>query len=640
MIKHFTEEEISHICNLIKKWETLPIKYKEILFGKEIEKKEYELKYWCKKREEDIIANTMAAPLQKVKTFHSDGIIDHQELVRNSKTKKIFLWWYNKLIFGDNLQVLKTLLTDTLLRKQIQEQGGIKLIYIDPPFATKQDFQPGKWEKAYSDKIAWAEFIEFLRERLILMRELLADDGSIYVHLDPKKSHYLKLVLDEVFGESNFRNEIIWNYKRRTGSSDSFQKMHDTIFRYTKSSKRTYNAMWQPFSEKTSVAKYKRILMDWRAVQDKSQLMERKNENWVAMNDVWDISYLHPVAIERTNYPTQKPEALLERILKASSNEWDIIMDAFLGSGTTVTVAEKLWRKWIGIDCGKLAIYTVQNRLMNLYSDIWNKWKKVKPAPFAVYNAWLYDYKILANLDWPTYIWFVLSLFQCKKEYHEIEWVPFDGFLWLDHVQIFDYNHGREWISLDKWYLENIEIKIGKQLTKRVFIIAPASRVDFFDTSVTIWTTEYHILRVPYSIINELANNDNREKIQQPKSEDDVNNTVNAVWFDFMQAPKVEVTYIRNKNDYMILIDTFISKAILKKYIKYDNYETLSMVIIDYNYNGQYVSFEEVLFADSIKKNNYHISINANKLKDQCMIIYIDIFGNEKREIISINNFK
>lgn len=94
------------------------------------------------------------------------------------------------------------------------------------------------------------------------MRELLADDGSIYVHLDPKKSHYLKLVLDEVFGESNFRNEIIWNYKRRTGSSDSFQKMHDTIFRYTKSSKRTYNAMWQPFSEKTSVAKYKRILMD------------------------------------------------------------------------------------------------------------------------------------------------------------------------------------------------------------------------------------------------------------------------------------------------------------------------------------------------------------------------------------------
>lgn len=90
----------------------------------------------------------------------------------------------------------------------------------------------------------------------------------------------------------------------------------------------------------------------------------------------------------------------------------------------------------------------------------------------------------------------------------------------------------------------------------------------------------------------------------------------------------------------MILIDTFISKAILKKYIKYDNYETLSMVIIDYNYNGQYVSFEEVLFADSIKKNNYHISINANKLKDQCMIIYIDIFGNEKREIISINNFK
>lgn len=142
-----------------------------------------------------------------------NNMVDHKNFIREPETKAQFSnSWYNKLIFGDNLQVLKTLLTDTLLQKQIKENGGIKLIYIDPPFATKQDFQAGNGEKAYSDKVAGAEFIEFTRKRLILMRELLADDGSIYVHLDWKKSHYIKVILDEVFGESNFRNDISWCY--------------------------------------------------------------------------------------------------------------------------------------------------------------------------------------------------------------------------------------------------------------------------------------------------------------------------------------------------------------------------------------------------------------------------------------------
>ena len=184
----FSEQEISYICDLLKRWEQLPIKYKEQFFWKEIEKKEYELKYAWKEREEDILASTYASPLQKVKTFDEDKIIDHKKYVRNSDTKKDFTWrWRNKLIFWDNLQVMKELLTDEQLQKQIKDNWGIKLIYIDPPFATKSDFAQWKWEKAYSDKIAWAEFIEFLRKRLVLMKELLAEDWSIYVHLDWKK---------------------------------------------------------------------------------------------------------------------------------------------------------------------------------------------------------------------------------------------------------------------------------------------------------------------------------------------------------------------------------------------------------------------------------------------------------------------
>lgn len=640
--KILSEQEISYICDILKRWEQLPIKYKEQFFWKEIEKKEYELKYAWKEREEDIIASTYASPLQKVKTFDEDKIIDHKKYVRNSDTKKDFTWrWWNKLIFWDNLQVMKELLTDIQLQKQIKDNWGIKLIYIDPPFATKSDFAQWKWEKAYSDKIAWAEFIEFLRKRLVLMKELLSDDWSIFVHLDWKKWHYIKVIMDEIFWEWNLVNEIIWHYKRWTAPSSTFQKMHDVIFWYEKEhDHHLYNRLYQEFSEKTSKAKYKRIVVDWRAVQDKTSLMERENEDWVSMDDVRDISFLHPVAVERLWYPTQKPEKLLERIIEASSNPWDIVMDAFSWSWTTLAVAEKLWRKWIGIDWWKLSIYTIQNRMMNLRTEIWNKWTSLKPKPFAVYNAWLYDFWILKNLDWKTYTWFVLSLFQCKQDIHKIDWIKFDGYLNSCHVQVFDYNHWREWISLDRWYLENIDEKVWEKLWKRIFIIAPATRIDWIlEDVVNINWREYFLLRVPYSIIKELYSKD-FEKIKQPKSEDDVNNILEAVWFDFIRIPTVNVSYYEEWNKACIKINTFESKVISNKKLDYKNLETLSTVIIDYEYNGEYVNFEEVLFANEIEKNWYVIELDKKRLNKECMVIYIDIFWNEKKEIITIENFK
>jgi hypothetical protein len=228
----FTDNELISLFDSIKNWEKISAKYKDTLFWKEIEKKEYELKYWVKEREENIIANTYASPLQKVKTFNSDEVIEHEDFIRNNETKQKFSGWYNKLIFWDNLQVLKTLLIDEKLQRQIKENWWIKLIYIDPPFATKSDFISWKWEKAYSDKVAWAEFIEFIRKRIVLMRELLADDGSIYVHLDWKKSHYIKVLMDEVFWENNFRNEIIWSYSTLWRPKDRFAQKHDNILVY------------------------------------------------------------------------------------------------------------------------------------------------------------------------------------------------------------------------------------------------------------------------------------------------------------------------------------------------------------------------------------------------------------------------
>lgn len=638
-MKKITDQDIKIICELLKNWESIPAKYKEALFWKEIEKKEYELKYSVKEKEEDIIANTYACPLQKVKTYNPNEIIDHKDFIREKDTKEKFSGWYNKLIFWDNLQVLKELLTNELLQKQIKENWWIKLIYIDPPFATKSDFTSWKWEKAYSDKIAWAEFIEFVRSRLILMRELLANNWSIYVHLDWKKSHYIKIIMDEIFWEHNFKNEIIWCYTWNSAPWQSqFSRKHDTIFYYTKTNKFTFNSndVLMPYSEKT-IANFK----EWLTGSSYELSNEKSRDlKWKIPEDYWQmaIAARYPIDwFKRTWYPTEKPWPLIERIIKASSNEWDIILDAFAWSWTTLAVAEKLWRKWIWIDTWKLSIYTIQNRLMNI-KDFDTK-KPLKLKPFAVYNAWLYDFQILKNLDWNTYIWFTLSLFQCKQEKHSIDWIPFDWYLNLNHVQVFDYNHWRQWIVLDKWYLENIDEKIWNKLWKRVYIIVPATKIDWMlEDIVNINWREYFLLRVPYSIIKELYTKD-FEKIKQPTSEDDVNNTVEAVWFDFIRVPKLKVEYKINWKKAEIKLLEFESKVISNKPLDYKNLETLSTVIIDYNYNWEYVNFEEVLFADVIKKNDYVISLDKEKLKNKCMIIYIDIFWNERKEIITIDNF-
>ncbi len=182
-MKKLSDRDRERIIELLEKGEYLSLDYRHILFPPE--KKEYELVYAGKEREEDILADTMAVPLQPIKTFGKNGG-----------------GWTNKLIFGDNLQVMKSLLSDPDVK------GQVKLIYIDPPFATKQEFRGSHDQKAYQDKITRARFLEFLRKRLVFLRELLSNDGSIFVHLDYKKAHYVKTLLDEILGEQNFSSKL------------------------------------------------------------------------------------------------------------------------------------------------------------------------------------------------------------------------------------------------------------------------------------------------------------------------------------------------------------------------------------------------------------------------------------------------
>ena len=619
--KQLSEQEIALICECLKNWEQIPVRFKDMLFEESKKKWEYELTYWCKERENDIIANTWAVPLQKIKTYW-----------------ELKEWeWDNKLIFWDNLQVLKTLLVDEKLKKEIAKNWGIKLIYIDPPFATKSDFKNWEWEKAYWDKLAWSEFIEFLRKRLILMRELLSDDWSIYVHLDWKKSHYIKIILDEIFWENKFRNEVVWKYATSWAYKSNYVRNNDKLLLYSKSDNYKFHQ--------------KRIF-------DRPDYAQKQREGKKILEEDWELYYFYNwekrtflkqmtevrIDIEKIKrdwseilwYPTQKPERLLERIIETSSDEWDIVLDAFSWSWTTIVTAEKMWRKWIWIDCWKLSIYTITNRLMHMNEEIWNSWKHLASKPFSVYSAWLYDFKLLQSLDREAYVNFTLSLFQAKHTKHEIDWIQLDWYIWADHVQVFDFNHGKEWIWLDYNYIKNLHDIIWSKIWKNFFIICPASKVNFIEDVVKYDNTQYYILRVPYSIISEIHKRP-FEKMHQPISEDDVNNTVDSVWFDFIQIPTVELEY--NKSDYSIIIKTFKSKTISKKPIQMDNLESLAMVIIDYEYNWEYINYEEVLYAKDLKKDDYKFKLDKSRLNEDCMVIYIDIFWNEKREIINKNSF-
>ena len=422
-------DEKRELLRLIEADQPLPAHWRARLFPGSAQAlevgKEYRLAYAGKMKREEVLAQTPAAPWQPVRSFcterpHPDG-------------------WRNLLVWGDNLLALRELLADQQGPNHFGTRGKIRLIYIDPPFATRQDFMKDK-EKAYRDKVLGAQFIEFLRRRLILLRELLAEDGSIYVHLDTKKGHYIKAVLDEVFGEENFINQIIW--KRLSAHNDAIKygPIHDTIFFYSKGDNYVWNKQFASVSQeylnqffdqvdRNNGRRYARgdltargirrgetgkpwrgldpneIGNHWKVPPAELDRLDAEGRiHWpskeggmprlkryadelegVQLQDLWlDIKLMHNLSQERLSYPTQKPEQLLERIIRASSNEGDIVLDCFAGSGTTAAVAEKLGRRWIAMDCGKLAIYTTQKRLFSLTTAIGAAKKDERTEPERV----------------------------------------------------------------------------------------------------------------------------------------------------------------------------------------------------------------------------------------------------------------
>ena len=333
--------------------------------------------------------------------------------------------WMNKIFWGDNLQVMSHLLKHF--------RGQVDLIYIDPPFDSKADYKKKielRGKKAENDKTAfeekqytdiWSndEYLQFMYERLIIMRELLSEKGSIYLHCDWHKNHLLRMIMDEIFGKNNLNNEIVWHYGGPSPIKTAFARKHDIIYVYNKSGDFIFNPQYGDLPAyllqrahvdedgrkwvdqnlgKLKPETIEQMIKEGRVFETKTGGMRRKQYldemEGAQIDDVWDMSIINSQAIEAVNYPTQKPESLLERIIMASSNPGDIVFDCFMGSGTTQAVAMKLGRRFIGADINLGAIDTTVKRLNKVAKEIAESIPEdgnPRFTGFEVYNVNNYD---------------------------------------------------------------------------------------------------------------------------------------------------------------------------------------------------------------------------------------------------------
>jgi DNA modification methylase len=428
-----TDQEQQEIIRYIEADKPLPDKFRFLLFE---DKREVEL-VWNGKTNE--VCN-IVLPFQVIEqvdepraekptdTAAQAGLFD----ARGRQLKG----WTNKLIWGDNKLILSSLKNGPL-REQIEKQGGLKLIYIDPPFDVGADFsmdieiggdtftkQPNILEEiAYRD--TWGKgsdsFIAMIYERLVLMRDLLAEDGSIYVHIGPNVSHFIRSILDEIFSNGNFRNEIIWQRHGAHNDPHKYGVVHDCILFYTKSEKWTFNQIFMQYDEEYIEERFQAVeegtnrrywanTLTAGGTGPARQFCDRiipppKGRHWAfdqagiddllkrnrvyfsstgfpylkqyldespgkPCQSIWPDVRMTRSGFERLDYPTQKPEALLERIVTASSDRGDVVGDFFSGSGTTAAVAEKLGRKWIISDLGKFAIHTTRKRMIGVQRQL------------------------------------------------------------------------------------------------------------------------------------------------------------------------------------------------------------------------------------------------------------------------------
>ena len=608
------------------------------------------IEYAGKRPESAILAQAAlvgeAAPLQVVRAFgngHSDP-------------------WRNMIVQGDNLQFLKTcyLNQDPLIKDKVK--GQVKLIYIDPPFGTKSDFIGKEGEYSYSDQIERAEFLEALRERLIYLRELLADDGTIYVHLDDKMISYVHLIMDELFNRRSYRNSVIW-YKGREGSgSSTLPTEYQNILVYKKNP--NAKPIWNPPKRGYTLSTVKNITKDkngWfysrgRGNDPRGSLktyvckdnnlskeevitnITNCNYEGALIGDVWsDISNRLT-----TNYPTEKPEELLFRIIKASSKKNNLILDCFAGSGTTAAVAEKLGRRWIMCDFGKHAIYTIQKRIWNIAASkkLGQEVKKNEkygqpPNPFSIISAGVYDFSRIMNLrkNKEAYINFVLGLFSIMREEkdYSLKYKLSNIYAEKDNnpvevYPVWDDEYLRE-VRIDEDYLKEIVRAAGGRLKGDYYIVTPESCTVITNTTLKNGNNEdinFKLLKFPYKILEDVSRHFQIE--DQPASAGDINKLISSAGFYFNEEIEIAIEKIPEG----FKIKNFSTGILNQNKERYEGLEGLSMILIDKNYDGQVFILIQAIYKNEISEEGI---VKIEGLTENSYLIAIDKHGNESKVI-------
>ncbi len=432
---NLSDEERSEVIAMIQAGKPLPARYRATLFEDAVAT---EL-IWPGKTSE---VERTVLPFQSIEHIDeprsgTNGQLDFFSM--DSQSGRQSGGWTNKLIWGENKLILSSLANGPL-REQIEKAGGLKLVYIDPPFDVGADFSidveigdsevtknPSVVEEvAYRD--TWGKgrdsFMGMLNERVRLLSDLMAPNAVFALHIDWRLTHHARCLLEEVFGPQNFINEVIWRYGKMSNASRIFPQNHDTILLYSNGP----DYHFQPIvgGESEYKARYMRFVKDnkvrWadvkgstdrlilgrakkigkalgRSLSDEDVLFDFDYEFKVQDDVFYDISIIKGNAEERVGYPTQKPEALLSRLVTALSREGDLVADVFCGSGTTLAVAEKLGRKWIGVDLGRFAIHTTRKRLIQVQRDLQADSKQYRA--FEILNLGSYERQYLTGID-PT----------------------------------------------------------------------------------------------------------------------------------------------------------------------------------------------------------------------------------------------
>ena len=564
-------------------------------------------------------------PLEYVKGFPAQ-LMEVFDPLNNAKIPEIPSYenlkdnWHNLLFHGDNKDVLATLLEKGF-------RGKIDLIYIDPPFSSNKDYvrkvelrglkSLGKIEEddasvlqqvMYEDLWKRDEYFQFMYERLMLLKELLANTGSIYVHLDWHVGHYIKLIMDEIFGQDNFRNEIIWYYTNKIPDTRKrlFTNATDMILFYSKSEGNIFHPLYEKRDKPIKVTKMAKVngkKIYVKGADGKVETIERTER---VMDNVWQIPLLHAQA-ERLDFQTQKPEALLKRIILASSNPGDLVLDCFIGSGTTAAVAQKLGRRWIGCDINKGAIQLTSKRLQGIIHEQIKKGETKYPT-FAVYKVNDYDLKLLRT-----------EAIELAVQHIGIQRTRtdsfFDGTLGKNLVKIIDFNHPLTLLDLQ---LIQDELRKRPDEDRDITVVCLGKELAV-DAWIDEWNKKHPVNKI-YVIELKTDKRYGSFLIHKPaeakvKIERIDKTTAKVVIEDFISPTIIERLNIDNKlfkvkiPDFRCMIDT---------------------VLIDNNYNGKtfHIVYSDVpKRKDDLVKGEYEIGIPESKTKVAVKII--DMLGEE-----------